>query len=310
MIPVYIFTGFLDSGKTTNVRDLVRSMQEADFLRTLLIVCEQGEEEYDADGLSKIGVALRYIDDELSFNDDVITDLLLEVRPERIIVEFNGMWNVSRPKVIWDPEQILEIMMIDASTFENYLGNLKAVIADQIRSADLIIFGRCDEVADSLSMYRRSCRALNRNANIVFRNDDGEISFDPADYLPFDLDAEKIELDDDNFAAFYIDAMENPDRYVGKTVSYSGMILNSRKNGDHSFIAGRIAMTCCSEDLTVFGFICDAEGEHEFASEEWVDICCVMQKEYSEKFELWHPVCKVSSIVPSKEPGKRIIRVT
>ena len=158
-----------------NVSNSVNEANAADEVATL-----EGEEEYDADGLSKIGVTLRYIDDELSFNDDVITDLLLEVRPERIIVEYNGMWNISRPKVIWDPEQILEIMMIDASTFENYLGNLKAVIADQIRSADLIIFGRCDEVADSLSMYRRSCRALNRNANIVFRNDDGEISFDPA----------------------------------------------------------------------------------------------------------------------------------
>ena len=310
MVPVYILTGFIDAGKTTAARDLIYSMQQADYKKTLLLVCEQGEEEYDYQGLKDIGVTLKYIENESDMEDDLILDLELEVRPERIIVEYNGMWNLDRPKVIWDPEQILEIMMIDTSTFDMYLGNLKAMIADKIRSADLIIFGRCEGSEDKLSMYRRSARALNRNANIVFRNEDGEIRFDPGAHLPYNIDSDVIEIDDDTFAAFYIDSMEDPDRYVGKEVKFSGIVLNSKKTDEHSFIVGRIAITCCSEDMTVFGFICDTEEENPYITDEWVDVTCVMQKEYSEKYGIWHPVCKVKSLRPSSEEHKKVINVT
>lgn len=310
MVPVYIFTGFIDAGKTTVARELILSMQQADYKKTLLIVCEQGEEDYDCQELEDIGVTLKYIENESDMEDDQVGYLVSEVRPERIIVEYNGMWNIDRPKVIWDPEQILEIMIIDTSSFDMYLSNLKVMIADKIRSADLIIFGRCDGMDDKLSMYRRSARALNRNANIVFRNEDGEIRFDPGEHLPYDADSDVIDIDDDTYAAFYIDSMENPDRYVGKEVRFSGIILNSRNNGDHSFIVGRIAITCCSEDMTVFGFICDTEEENPYITDEWVDIICVMQKEYSEKYELWHPVCKVKTMRPSSEEHKKIINVT
>ncbi len=310
MVPVYILTGFIDAGKTTAARDLIYEMQKADYKKTLLIVCEQGEEEYDRGTLDDIGVTLKYIENESDMEEDLILELELEVRPERIIVEYNGMWNADRPKVIWDPEQILEIMLIDTSTFEMYLGNLKSMIAGKIRSADLIIFGRCEGEEDKLSMYRRSARALNRNANIVFRNEDGEIRFDPGAHLPYDADADVIEIDDDTFAAFYIDSMEDPDRYVGKEIRFSGIILNSRKQEEHSFIVGRIALTCCSEDMTVFGFICDTKEECPYITDEWVDVICVMDKEYSEKYDIWHPVCKVRSLKPSAEEHKKVINVT
>lgn len=307
LIPVYITTGFLDSGKTTSIIELLENMQISDYRKTLLIVCEQGEVEYDDEDLRQQGITLKYIDDEQSFEYEYISALENETSAERVVVEYNGMWNPARPKVVWDPAQILQIMFIDASTFDMFLSNLKALIADQIRQADLIIFGRCESVQEKLSLYRRSARALNRNANIVFRTEDGEITFDPGAYLPYDAEADEIELDDDTFAAFYIDAMENPDRYEGKRVRFSGIVINDKKD---SLIVGRIALTCCSEDLSLFGLICDLKEESEFAKEDWVDVECVMGKEYSEKYDMWHPICKVEHIAPSREPGKKVITVT
>lgn len=307
LIPIYIITGFLDSGKTTSIIELIQGMQISDYRKTLLIVCEQGEVAYDVEELSQQGVTLKYIDDERSFEYDYICELEKETSAERVIVEYNGMWNPSRPKVVWDPAQILQIMFIDASTFDMYLSNLKALIADQIRQADLIIFGRCGPVQEKLSLYRQSARALNRNANIVFRTEDGAITFDPGEYLPYDIDANEIELDDGTFAAFYIDAMENPDRYVGKHVRFSGIVISEKKD---ACIVGRIALTCCSEDLSVFGLICDLIGDIKLNKDDWVDVDCVMGKEYSEKYELWHPICKVKKISMSREPGKKVITVT
>ena len=310
MIPVYIFTGFLDSGKTSAIRDFISGMQQKHHKKTLLLVCEEGEESYDEDELKKQDVLVRYIDEEQLFTYDHTLDLENETDAECVVVEYNGMWNSNRPRVIWDPEQIMEIMMIDASTFDLYLTNLKALIADKIRTAELIMFNRCDDVNESIPLYRRSARALNPKSTIVFRNSSGEINFDPGDFLPYDPDADVIEIDDDSFAAFYIDAVEKPDRYIGKEVVFTGMVLKAKAAEDRSFLLGRIAMTCCSEDLSTFAFICDCEGRIVLNTDEWLTVTCIMDKDYSKKFDVWHPVCKITEISRCEAPEEKIINVT
>ncbi len=310
MVPVYIFTGFLDSGKTTAIKDFITGMQEKHHKRTLLLVCEEGDEEFDEEALLKQDVLVRYIDDEALFTYDYTLDIENETSADCVVIEYNGMWNCNRPRVIWDPEQIMEIMMIDASTFNLYLSNLKSLIADKMRSADLIMFNRCDDIREDLPLFRRSARALNPKSSIVFRNSYGLIDFDPGDFLPYDPDADVIEIDDDSFAAFYIDATEKPDRYAGKEVVFTGMVLKAKHAEDRSFLLGRLAMTCCSEDLSTFAFICDCDGDIVLNTDEWLTITCIMDKDYSEKFDVWHPVCRITEISRCEEPGEKIINVT
>ena len=310
MIPVYIFTGFLDSGKTSAIKDFLSGMQEKHHKKTLLLVCEEGEEEFDEDELKKQDILIRYIDEEQLFTYDYTLALEEETSAECVVVEYNGMWNVNRPRVIWDPLQIMEIMMADASTFDMYLSNLKALIADKIRSAELIMFNRCDDIKEKIPFYRRSARALNPKSTIVFRNSSGLIDFDPGDFLPYDPNADVIEIGDDEFAAFYIDATEKPDRYVGKEVVFTGMVLKAKEANDRSFLLGRIAMTCCSEDLSTFAFICDCEGSLVLNTDEWLTITCIMDKDYSDKYDVWHPVCKVTEISGCEAPEEKIINVT
>ena len=47
-IPVYAFTGFLESGKTKFIQETLEDPRFNSGERTLLLVCEEGEEEYDA----------------------------------------------------------------------------------------------------------------------------------------------------------------------------------------------------------------------------------------------------------------------
>ncbi len=310
MIPVYIFTGFLDSGKTSAIKDFISGLQEKHHKKTLLLVCEEGEEEFDKDELLKLDVQIRNIDEETLFNYDYTLSLEEETSAECVIVEYNGMWNANRPRVIWDPQQIMEIMMVDASSFNLYLSNLKALIADKIRTADLIMFNRCDDVQEDLPLFRRSARALNPKSTIVFRNSSGSIDFDPGDFLPYNPDADVIEIDDEAFAAFYIDATEKPDRYVGKEIVFTGMVLKAKSAIDNSFLLGRIAMTCCSEDLSTFAFICDCEGDIVLNTDEWLTVTCIMDKDYSKKYDVWHPVCKVTEISRCEAPEEKIIYVT
>lgn len=309
LIPVFAITGFIDCGKTTAILKLLRHLQTAEPKKTLLLVCEQGEVEYDYDTLRNLDTTLKYIDDEPSFEYEYIRSLEKETSAERVLIEYNGMWDAALPKAVWDPEQVLQIMLIDTSTFDVYLSNLKSILADQLRRSDLIIFGRSESDSEKLPLYRRSARALNRNATIVFCNEDGEISFDPGEYLPYDLTDEPLTLNDDTFAAFYIDAMENPERYEDKHVKFSGIVLSTGKD-ERSCVIGRIVLTCCSEDLSVFGFICDLKEKMDLDREEWVDVDAVMGKEYSEKYDIWHPVCKVRHISLSRNPGKTILSVT
>ena len=52
-IPVYLVSGFMDSGKTTLIEDTLYNQGFAEEGRTLLICCEDGDVEYDKEALKK-----------------------------------------------------------------------------------------------------------------------------------------------------------------------------------------------------------------------------------------------------------------
>ncbi|MCR4775384.1 MAG: GTPase [Saccharofermentans sp.] len=308
-IPVYLFSGFLDSGKTSLIKEFLNGLQNKTPCRILLICCEQGEEEYDYDELYENGIILKYIEDECLFTHDNILGLIRETSADKVVVEYNGMWKASLPYSVWEKDQLMETLVIDTDTFEVYLSNLKAIIADKIRTADLVIFGRCNADEDKIAYYRRSVKALNSNANIVFRNDNGDVNIDYVSFLPYDYTEDHIDVTDGVFAAFYTDASENPDRYRGKTVSFTVMVLNPGKDKKGSFIAGRLALTCCSEDLSAFGFIFDADDDFEPELKDWFRITAEMEVEHSEKYDIDHPVCKVIDMQKCDAPAREVVGV-
>ena len=255
MIPVYMINGFLESGKTEFISYTLAQPYFQSMGRTLLILCEEGENEYDEKLLKKTRTVLELIEDEDDFTVEALKYLEKKNNPDRVIIEFNGMWN---PKNIelppdWKLEQ--QITTINASTFPVYYTNMRSLVAEHVRNSEMIIFNRCDGIND-LANYKRNIKAVNTGAEIIFEDKDGEINVSLAEDLPFDLDADVIELDDIGYAVWYIDIMDNMERYDGKVIEYVGNVIKPPGMPPDCFVPGRMAMTCCADDMAFLGFIC------------------------------------------------------
>jgi len=271
-IPVYIFTGFLDSGKTSFIRNAMDEGQFKDGLTTLHVICEEGEETLDVLRLTASNFIVKKIEDE----DEVTTELLEgfndEVEPSRVIIETNGLWDIDE-LIDAFPESwhIAEIVTtVDCTTFEMYLNNMKMMMTNQFQYSDLVLFNRCKEEHDR-AMFKRIVRAVNRRTQILYEDMKGQVGDDVPEELPYDMDADVIEIADEDFGIFYVDTFDNLAKYVGKTVSFKAMTLRPKNIWNRkALILGRNAMTCCADDIAFVGFPAECENAKEFKDKEWV----------------------------------------
>ncbi|MBO5115056.1 MAG: GTPase [Peptococcaceae bacterium] len=308
MIPVYFINGFLESGKT----EFINFTIEEDYFKidelTLIIACEEGEKEYEPEALEGGNAVLELLDGESAFTLKNLSALAAKHNPERIIIEYNGMWN---PKDIllpqdWAMEE--QITLIDATTFAMYYANMKSRIAEMVRNADVVVFNRCDNIAlDELQSFRRSVRAINSFADIVFENAYGEMELGEEE-LPYDLESDIIVLDEDTYAIWYMDAMERMDRYHGKTVQFLAMVMHQEDFPEGWLIPGRVAMVCCEDDVAFLGFPCKWDGA-PLAEGQWVTMTAVMKEEYWFEYEGEGPVLYGVSAEPAEAPAKVMIDI-
>ena len=308
MIPVYFINGFLESGKT----EFINFTIEEDYFKidelTLIIACEEGEKEYEPEALEGGNAVLELLDGESAFTLKNLSALAAKHNPERIIIEYNGMWN---PKDIllpqdWAMEE--QITLIDATTFAMYYANMKSRIAEMVRNADVVVFNRCDNIAlDELQSFRRSVRAINSFADIVFENAYGEMELGEEE-LPYDLESDIIVLDEDTYAIWYMDAMERMDRYHGKTVQFLAMVMHQENFPEGWLIPGRVAMVCCEDDVAFLGFPCKWDGA-PLAEGQWVTMTAVMKEEYWFEYEGEGPVLYGVSAEPAEAPAKVMIDI-
>lgn len=305
--PVYVINGFLDSGKTDFFSYTLGQPYFRTKGRTLLIVCEEGENEYDEDLLAATNTVKEIIDDEEALTPATLMALDAQEDPERILIEYNGMWNYRNlrlPKK-WKLEQ--QITVIDTTHFELYFNNMKSLLAEQLRYSDLILFNRADGREDQLPVYKRNVRAINQKADIIFEGSKGEIDVTLDEDLPFDLNAPVIELNNFGYGMFYLDALEHADRYVGKTVRFTGMVLKPEEMKDGFFVPGRMAMTCCAQDMQFLGFKCAYGDSAALRERSWVDVTAKVRKEFVEEYGGEGPVLEAVRVSETKEPQVPVI---
>ena len=256
-IPIYLFTGFLESGKTQFIVETLKEGQFKDGNRTLYIICEEGVEEIPEAVLDENMFVPCVIEDEDDISFDTFMKLDIDYDPDRVMIEYNGTW---------DPDKVIEafpenwllaegICTIDASTYQDYLANMKQMMTRQFTYADLVIFNRCDEDQD-LPMFKRTVRALNRRSQVVFEMKDGTINNNVKEELPYDINSDFINVEDDDYGIWYIDVFDNLDTYKGKTVRFKGVVYRPKRSKDDMFVPGRFAMTCCAADIQFVGFPC------------------------------------------------------
>ena len=273
-VPIYLITGFLESGKTT----FLRFTLDQDYFqidgKTLLILMEEGEEEYDTKALAKNNTVVEVIEKEEDLTTERLEAMEIIHQPDRVIIEYNGMWLVSRFYDMklpfgWGVEQ--QITCVDGSTFQVYMANMKSIFMDMVKYTDMVVFNRCKR-EDPLANYRRSIKVSNQSAEVIFEDEEGEIDDIFGDQMPFDVNAPVIEIPPEDYGIWFVDAMDHPDTYVGKTVRFKGRVMKPRGMGSKFFVPGRIAMTCCVDDTTFLGFVCKSAFAPKLKEKEWVEV--------------------------------------
>jgi hypothetical protein len=304
--PTYVINGFLDSGKTDFFRYTIAQPYFKTKGLTLLIVCEEGENEYEEKLLKSTNTIVEIIENEEDFTPATLMALEAKHDPERVLIEYNGMWNFKNMRLPkkWKLEQ--QITMINAETFQMYFQNMKSLLAEQIRNSDLILFNRCDDIED-LASYKRNVKAINQKADIIFEDMNGEVDVTLDEDLPFDLTQDPIELNNYGYGMFYLDALEHVERYEGKNVKFKAMVLKPAEFNKGSFVPGRMAMTCCAEDMQFLGYKCYYDGTDELQDKQWIEITARVEREFVEEYQGEGPVLKAIEIVKTTEPEVSII---
>lgn len=306
-MPVFIINGFLESGKTSFIKNVIMQNQFSDFKRILLIQCEEGEVLLEQSFLDEYSIFVETIEEE-QFNPDYLKALQKKHNPWAVIIEYNAMWKAIRPDESMFPnkwEIYQTITTVDASTFEVYRNNMKSIAAEILKNVDMVLFNRCKEEMN-LSSYRRSAKALSGGVQVIFEHENGSI-MPLAEQLPYDIDASEIDVLDDDFGIWYLDMMERPEVYTGKTVTFTGKVARLKRSKDGFFAAGRMVMTCCADDLQFLGFVCQYE-DAEFVNDgEWIRAKAKITFSYRPEYRREGPLLIVDEIKAAKVPENECI---
>lgn len=307
MKAVYIINGFLESGKTEFITYTLAQPYFQMKGTTLILLCEEGEVEYDPSLLKKSRAVVEVIDREEDFNPNHLIELEKKHKPERILIEYNGMWNFKDMKLPWHWRVEQQITTIDGSTFPMYYNNMRSQLAEMIRNSEMIIFNRCDKVKEELNTYKRNIKAVNPRADVIFEDANGEITDILEDDLPYDLKSDVLELDDYGYGIWYLDSMDHLERYEGKTISFLAMVLLPDNFPKGYFVPGRMAMTCCAEDMAFLGYACEYKDADTLKQKEWVKVTAVVKKEYWADYKGEGPVLHAVSVEKAKAPKNEVI---
>lgn len=270
-VPVYLFTGFLESGKTKFIQETLEDARFNNGERTLLLVCEEGEEEYEPDQFASSNVFIKVLDGLKELKAQNLYNWLKENNCERVVVEYNGMWLLDELYSAMPEGWIVyqEFMFADARTILSYNDNMRQLVYDKLKSAELAVFNRYNDGIDKMTLHKL-VRGASRRCDIAYEYEDNKVVYDEIeDPLPFDIDADVIEIGDDDYAIWYRDMSEEPKKYENKVVRFKCRYLKRKKVPAGNIIVGRHVMACCADDIQFAGLICKMDDTDSVVGDSW-----------------------------------------
>ena len=313
-IPLYLFLGFLESGKTTFIKETLEEDYFNDGQKTLIIACEEGIEEYDDDILEASNSVLVYVEDEEDFTKDFLISKVVQYAPDRVIIEYNGMWSVENltrqlegtPLILFQG-----IVTMNAETFDLYMNNMRSLAVEMFKVSELVIINRCRQ-GDPRATWRRSIRAVNRQTQVMFDSEDPSVMQDVQEELPFDISGDEITIEDEDYGIWFIDAMDHPEHYDGKTLHMKARIFKSLRMPRGTFVPGRHAMTCCADDIQFIGYLCHTNHAKSstiksLKNKMWVDLTAECRTEYNEQYKDNGPVLYAKRIEAADMPEEELV---
>ena len=279
---IYIFNGFLDSGKTTFLQDTVLNTDFCDDEKTVIVVSEEGEIEYKQEEIESRNCDLVYIDSEEDFTYEFFDNLKEKYNPTQVLIELNGMYMINRILAAskpegWDVVQVLTT--INAQTFNLYVNNMRSLVYNQVVHSDLVIFNRVDDSMKK-SFLRNTVKAINGSVQIIYEKEDGTVNTLEDDELPFDTSSSYLEIADHDFGLFCMDMIDHPETYHHKTIKLRGKFIGLDKQIPDGFILGREAMVCCADDTSLVGMVCVHQSAKQFIPNEWLELEGLVELKY------------------------------
>lgn len=307
-IPVYLFTGFLEAGKTKFIQETLEDPRFDTQERTLFLMCEEGIEELNPKKFACDNVFVENIEEKDEINSENLSKLAEKYEATRVVIEYNGMWELgllySEFPENWMVYQ--ELMFADCNTILNYNQNMRQLVVDKLQSCELVVFNRRQPNSDITELHKL-VRGISRRANIIYEDTNGEIENDEiVDPLPFDINAPIIEIKDEDFAIWYRDLAEETDKYRGKTVKFKGIIAIDDQIPSNIFVAGRHIMTCCADDIAYRGIACKGGRTKALKSRDWLTVTGKIAIEHCSIYEGNGPVVKVESIEKATKPKEEV----
>ncbi len=307
-IPVYLFTGFMDSGKTSLVNETLYEDDFSDGSRGLIIMCEDGDVEYDEAKLRTVNFKLAEIEAEADFTPEKLAELNAQYHPQQVFIEYNGTWGIDKIIDVELPAGwviVQTLTTIDSTTYDLYLNNMRLMLQDQVFASDVVIFNRTDDDTDR-GHLRRTIKNINRKAQVVYERKDGTIDDRPEE-LPYDIHADVIELSDADYAIWYMDCSENYRKYDRKKVSFLALVYNPDNLKRGYFVPGRFAMTCCIQDVQFIGYKCKYDREDELPHRSWIHITAEIRVEFAREYKGKGPVLYPIEITPAEKPDDELV---
>ena len=302
-VPVFLINGFLESGKTSFINNAILSDPEVQKTRTLVILCEEGEIELK----EQKNLFVYKVDGKDFLTDSLLSNLRKQYNPDRVIIEFNCMWGMDAlydlrlPK---DWRYAEQLTLIDADTFDGYYNNMRNIFFELFQSSATVVFNRCEREKTNFAQLRTRVKTVNPDAEIMYSDEKGLIDLTFEDELPYSLSDEVIELDDDSFTIWYIDAMENPERYKGKKITFEGLVAKPKKFRKEWFAVGKHVMTCCEDDIAFLSYACRwEEGGESLRDYDKIRISAVVDHRFCPEYNGKGPVLYATDVTLLKRKG-------
>lgn len=307
-IPVYLFTGFLDAGKSTFLQSTLEDKRFNSGERTLVLLCEEGENELEPSRFSGKNVTVEVLDDPAQLTVEHLTSLQKKCRAQRVMVEYNGMWllddlyqNLPKNWVIYQ-----EMMFADANSFPAYSANMRNLAVDKLRSAQLVVFNRAQKGFDKMALHK-IVRGVSRRTEIAYEYGEDDVEYDDIeDPLPFDKEAPVIVVEDADYALWYRDLSEELDTYDGKAVEFKGQVVVDRTIPKECFIIGRPLMTCCVDDIRFAGLVCQWPDAGSLKNRDWVTVRASIAVRQHPCYGRVGPVLTAESVVYAEKPEEEV----
>ena len=307
-IPVYLFTGFLEGGKTHIIQESMSDERFNTGEKTLIIMCEEGIEELDPTLFAGKNVYFASIEDEADVTAENLVKCAGGHKIDRVIIEYNGMWmlNTLYENLPEDWFIFQNMMFADANTFFVYNQNMRSLMFDKLLGCEMIVLNRTPDNIDKDEVHK-IVRGVSKRAAITYDYPDGHVEYDEIeDPLPFDIEADVIEIEDDDYAIWYRDLGEEMMKYENKTVKFKGIVARDAKLGKDGLVIGRHVMTCCADDIAYNGLVCRFKSSVAYKTRDWITVTAIIRIEKHKMYGRQGPVLYALESAYTSKPEKEV----